>query len=91
MKIRLSKTFRKDFAKLDRTTQDQAKDKFKLFEADSNHPSLRVKKMKGFENVWEAHISLQIVFTFSWTEDEETGEQIVILRRIGKHKIYDNP
>jgi hypothetical protein len=47
--------------------------------------------MKGHEDIWEGHITLDYVFTMEWGTDEQTGEQLAIFRRIGKHEIYKNP
>jgi hypothetical protein len=47
--------------------------------------------MKGFEDIWEGHITEGYVFTMEWDQDKETGEQVAIFRRIGKHEIYKNP
>lgn len=94
MKFRRLQSFNNDFENLPLTLQQQAKEKFKLF-ADNPippfHPSLRIKKMKGFESVWEGHITRGYVFTFMQTQDEATGEITYLFRRIGTHSIYDNP
>jgi hypothetical protein len=44
-----------------------------------NHPSLRVKKMKGHKNRWEASIDMFYRFTF------EIHSDYYLLRRIGPH------
>lgn len=71
-----------------------AKEKFSLFKESPNypyHPSLRIKPIQGFPGIWEGHISIEYVFTFSKETDEETGEVIFVFRKIGRHDIYNNP
>ena len=46
---------------------------------DIRYPSLRVKKMKGIEGIWEARASLLLRMTF-----EIEGDTIT-LRNIGQH------
>jgi mRNA-degrading endonuclease YafQ of YafQ-DinJ toxin-antitoxin module len=91
--IRLA-SFKDDFETLPLQIQEQAKEKFKLFVQNPTfpfHPSLRIKKMKGLEDIWEGHVTGAYVFTFTQEHDEETGELIFLFRRIGTHSIYDNP
>jgi hypothetical protein len=91
MKFRRLHTFRDDFAKLPTEIQEQAKEKFRLFQQDPAHNSLRIKKMQGQDNIWEGHVTRGYVFTFMWMNDPETGEPIAVFRRIGTHSIYDKP
>lgn len=91
MKSKLTPRFRKDFARLPQQIQMQAKKKFELFKDQSRLKSLRIKKMKGFDDVWEGHITKGYVFTFHWENDAESGEQTAVFRRIGSHDIYDDP
>ncbi len=49
------------------------------------HPGLRIKKMQGYQNVWEGRITRGYRFTFEWQEEN------LILRRTGKHDILDKP
>ena len=89
MKARRLWSFKADFDKLPTEIQALARGKFKLFLENPNHPSLRVKKMQGRDGIWEGHINIQYVFTFSWDSDSDTGEQKAVFRRIGTHQIYD--
>jgi len=43
------------------------------------YPSLRVKKIKGTENIWEARAGLSLRITF------EIEGNTIILRNIGRH------
>jgi mRNA interferase RelE/StbE len=91
MIYRRSINFREDFERLPPDIQDIARQKFRLFQDNPRHPSLRIKKMAGREDIWEGHITQAYVFTFQWLEDPQTGEAIAYFRRIGSHQIYDNP
>jgi mRNA-degrading endonuclease RelE of RelBE toxin-antitoxin system len=91
MKFRRLSSFKEDLDNLPKAIRDQAKEKFKLFKANPNHPSLRIKKMKGYEEIWEGHVTQDYVFTFHWDKDSDTEEPIAVFRHIGTHKIYKNP
>jgi hypothetical protein len=74
--------------------QEVAKEKFELFKENPTypyHPSLRIKKMKGWSKIWEGHVTEGYVFTFHKDIDPETEETIFVFRKIGTHDIYRNP
>lgn len=79
MKISRTNVFKIDYKKLPKTTQNKFDSKIRLFMNDINHPSLRVKKMKGYKNRWEASIDMFYRFTFEIHSDH------YLLRRIGPH------
>jgi mRNA interferase RelE/StbE len=91
MKAVRLQSFKEGFDRLPKDIQDQVREKFKLFKDNPQHPSLRIKKMKGYENIWEGHITRGYVFTFHWDSDSETGEHIAVFRKIGTHAIYKDP
>ncbi len=92
MRFRKLKQFDTDLINLPEQIQAIARKQFKLFKENPRHPSLRVKKMEGFKDIWEGHVTRGYVFTFEWAVDPETGEQIARFRRIGKHnEVYANP
>ena len=91
MKLRKLATFDEGFQRLPPEIKERAQRKFRLFAQDSAHKSLRIKKMRGYDNIWEGHISRGYVFTFSWDNDQQTGERIAVLRKIGTHAIYNAP
>lgn len=90
MKYRRLNSFKRDFDELPLEIQALVREKFRLFQNDPGHPSLRIKKMKGHESVWEGHITVGYVFTFHY-ETDESGEPVVVFRRIGSHAIYRKP
>ncbi len=47
--------------------------------ADMRYPALRVKKIKGTENIWEARVSRSVRMTF------QIEREIIVLRNIGQH------
>ncbi len=79
MKILRADAFKKDFQKLPKVVQENFEKKIKLFINDIKHPSLRVKKIKGHKNRWEASIDMFYRFTFEIHSDH------YLLRRIGPH------
>jgi len=94
MKFVQTKHFKKCFKQLPREVQEAAKSSFLQFKETPNypfHPSLLIKKMKGYKGIWEGHVTEGYVFTFHKGRDEETGEIIYFFRKIGTHKIYDAP
>ena len=79
MKITRTDSFKKDFRHLPKHARKTFEKKIKLLIENPSHPSLRVKKMKGHEDIWECSITMFYRFTFQWHNDE------IILRRIGPH------
>ncbi|GBD99641.1 hypothetical protein BMS3Abin07_01678 [bacterium BMS3Abin07] len=79
MRILRTDAFRKDYQQLPRTVQNNFEKKIRLFLVDIRHPSLRVKKMKGHKNRWEASIDMFYRLTF------EIHKDYYLLRRIGPH------
>lgn len=85
MKIQTTKKFDKDYLNLPEKIKDKTDEKLALFLENPQHPSLRVKKMQGYENLWEASINTNYRFTFQISCD------VYILRKIGTHDILNNP
>jgi len=62
------------------------KKKLELLLEDPRHPSLRTKKIKSQERIFEASINKDIRMTWEYTEDG------ILLRNIGEHdKTLKNP
>jgi len=81
MKVFYSEAFKRDFQSLPKEIQKIAERKLKLFVKNLHHPSLRVKKMEGLQNIWEGSITKSYRFTF------KIKNNICILRRVGTHNI----
>lgn len=89
------KTFWEAYAELDAHIKEKVRQKFKLFQQSAENPpfhsSLRIHEMRGHPNIWEGHITMQIVFTFHIERDPESGETIYVFRNVGTHDIYRKP
>ena len=86
MKISRTGSFNKDYQHLPARVQEAFEKKMRLFAQNTRHPSLRIKKMKGFQNRWEGSIDMFYRFTF-----EIHGDRY-LFRRIGPHdEILRNP
>jgi mRNA interferase RelE/StbE len=79
MNIIFSKKFDKKYTELPKEIQAVFKKKLIMFSHNRNHPSLRIKKMRGCESIYEGSVSMKYRFTF---ENIENG---ILLRNIGIH------
>ena len=79
MRIFRTDSFKEDFSQLPVPIQKLFEKKLKLFMDNIRHPSLRVKKLQGFENRWEVSINMFYRFTFEIHKDH------YLFRRIGPH------
>jgi mRNA-degrading endonuclease YafQ of YafQ-DinJ toxin-antitoxin module len=85
MNIVKTNGFKKDFAALPQAIQRRALKQLALFFENPKHPSLRIKKMQGYPDIWEGRISKGYRFTFTLEKEQ------IILRRIGPHDILEKP
>lgn len=81
MKISWAEGFSKRYYALPPDIRKRFDEKIQLFMENPHHPSLRVKKMAGTENIWEASLSKNYRWTFEWTKE------LIKLRLIGTHDI----
>ena len=79
MRILRTDLFKEDYSRLPKSARQKFERKIRLFINNISHPSLRVKKMRGHENRWEASIDMFYRFTF------EIHPEYYLLRRIGPH------
>ena len=79
MKIVFSDRFIKHYEALAPDIQKLTDKKIKLLAQNLRHPSLRVKKMEGIADIWEASITMNYRLTFKIQNNE------LHLRVIGKH------
>ena len=79
--MRLEYTDRFQRAYNDLTDQDaeRVKKALRLLAENPRHPSLRVKRMQGTDQIWEASASLSIRLTF------EMHGELIVLRNVGAH------
>jgi mRNA-degrading endonuclease RelE of RelBE toxin-antitoxin system len=79
------KSFDRDYVKLPKNLQTLAERQLALLLENPRHPSLQMKKIKGYKDLWEGRITLHYRFTF------KIVGATCLLRRIGTHEIYKNP
>jgi len=84
-RLTLSKPFEKLFARLPQDIRATTYEKLTILLENPSHPSLRVKKIKGVQGVWEMSITMTYRITF------EVMEDTIYLRRIGTHDILNHP
>ena len=84
-KIVISKPFEKIFASLPENIREATYRKLEMFLHSISHPSLRVKKIKGTERMWEMRITMNYRLTF------EIWDDAIFLRKIGTHEILSSP
>ncbi|MGH7472449.1 MAG: type II toxin-antitoxin system RelE/ParE family toxin [Candidatus Methylomirabilales bacterium] len=77
--------FKKDFARLPPPLQERARKQLALLLTNPRHPSLQVKKLKGYENLWEGRVTQHYRFTF-----RIEGETLLLLR-IATHDLLRHP
>lgn len=79
MRIALTQRFKRAYQEMQSEDRSRADKALVLLAANLRHPSLRVKKIKGTEGIWEARASQSIRITF------ELHGDLILLRNIGKH------
>lgn len=85
MIFRRSDRFRRAFRVLPASVQKKARKAFALFAENPGHPSLRIKKIKGFEDIWEGRIDRQYRFTFHYETLANSEEIIWVFRNVDDH------
>ena len=79
MKIIRTDLFKGDYKKLPERVKKQTEKALRLLLSNLYYPSLRAKKIKNKENIWEARMTKGYRFSFQIIGDT------YILRRAGKH------
>jgi len=85
MKIQTTRPFDEDYRNLPEKIKGRFKKQLAIFLENSHHPSLRIKKIKGYPKIWEGRVTDSYRFTFQISGD------IYLLRRIGTHNILKTP
>jgi mRNA-degrading endonuclease RelE of RelBE toxin-antitoxin system len=85
MKLLFSKNFIRDYRSLPLPIQKTADKQLGFLLTNLHHPSLNVKKMQGYFDIWEGRITYSYRFTFKIEKD------VYALRRVGKHDILNHP
>ena len=79
MKAYYSELFVQKTAVQSETVKRALKKKLKLLIENPRHPSLRVKKIKGQKEIFEASITMSIRITWQYYDDG------ILLRNLGEH------
>lgn len=79
MKIARTERFKKAWGQLNSKDKKSARKVIENLVTNLKYPSLRMKKIKGTTNIWEARASHTLRITFQIDRD------IIILRNVGLH------
>lgn len=71
--------FKRAYRSLPQEVQKRIQEALLILAANPRHPSLRVKKIQGTKDIWEARVSLDCRITFQIIRD------YFILRNAGRH------
>ena len=83
-KIVFTKTFEKSLKKLTLAEQKQVANKLKILQTSPFHPSLRTKKIKGFDGLFECSVNMDIRILWRYE-----GTEIIITLDVGHHSVVD--
>lgn len=87
MKFIYSDYFIENVSKLSYEVRKILKEKLSLVYRNPRHPSLRVKKIQGREDIFEASITMDIRMTWQYIKKD-----VILLRKIVRHdKTLKNP
>jgi mRNA interferase RelE/StbE len=79
VRIARTESFKKSWKLLTEEQKVLARKSIENLIADIRYPALRVKKIKGTGNIWEARVNRSLRMTFQIDGDT------IILRKIGQH------
>jgi mRNA-degrading endonuclease RelE of RelBE toxin-antitoxin system len=79
--LKRAQSFERDSVRLPEQVLALVEKAIRLLAENPRHPSLRTKKMKGTEDIWEIRITRDYRITLQWEAD------LIILRRVGTHDI----
>ena len=86
MECLFTEQFEQAYEKLTKAEKRSVRKALTLLSDNPKHPGLRVKKMEGTRNIWEARPSKRLRMTF-----EMAGETI-FMRNVGEHdKVLRRP
>jgi mRNA interferase RelE/StbE len=86
MELFFSERFKKDYQLFSDDIRKIINSKLEILYKNPHHPSLRTKKIKGKEDIFETSINMSIRMTWNYYEGK------IFLRAIGEHdKTIKNP
>ena len=77
--------FERDYRKLAPELKPRVQKTLLQMEQNLRHPGLRVKRMQGTADIWEARVTQSCRITFNWE-----GE-LILLRTVGDHDVLKHP
>ena len=83
-KIVATRTFEKSLKRLTPIEQKQVAEKLKILQTNPRHSSLRTKKIKGFEGLFECSVNMDIRILWRYE-----GSEIIVILDIGHHSILN--
>lgn len=87
MQFRRQPQFDKNFTRLDSQSQKAIKKALRFLMQDPHYPSLRTKKMEGWDYIFEASANMDIRITFHFEKPDT-----IVLRNCGHHdRTLKNP
>ena len=84
LKITYSERFQKHYKKLSVDEKRQFRKKLTIFTCNPFHPSLRTKRIKGTDDIFEFSVNMDIRVIWFYE-----GDALVALIDIGHHDILD--
>jgi mRNA interferase RelE/StbE len=85
VKLKFTRRFEKAFKRLPKGVRDQTYEKLHMLLENPTHRSLRVKRIKGTERIWEMSVTMNYRVTF------EIDEDTIVLRTVGTHDVLRQP
>ena len=85
MQIRPSAKFVRDYKNLSPLLRRRTDEQLEILLENPQRPSLGLKKMKGFPDIWEARVTNSYRFTFQIQGD------LYLIRRVGTHDVLKRP
>jgi mRNA interferase RelE/StbE len=83
-RIEYTKSFERGLKKLSLQEQRTVAKKLKLLMVNPYYPSLRTKKVQGFDNLFECSVNMDIRILWRYR-----GESIIVTLDVGHHSIID--
>ncbi len=85
MKVQTTRPFDRDYAQLPEEVKGRVDKQLALLLSNPRHPSLRLKKIRGTAEIWEARVTRGYRMTL------EIAGDTFILRRVGAHYVLKEP
>jgi len=83
-KITFTERFQKNFKKLNANEKKVLKNKLEILKQNPMHPSLRTKRIKGMDNLFECSVNMDIRIIWYYERD-----RIIVLLDVGHHDVLD--